>query len=38
MADKIQSLPLKRIGNVIGLMDDHIMNQVVVALALFLDQ
>jgi mRNA interferase MazF len=37
MVDKIQSLPLKRIGSVIGLMDSRTMNEVVVALALFLE-
>ena len=36
MVDKIQSLPLKRFGPVIGEMDSATMSAVVVALALFL--
>ena len=37
MVDKIQSLPLKRIGEVIGVMDSEIVDQAMVSLALFLD-
>jgi len=36
MIDKIQSLPPKRIGQVIGVMDDHVMAELTTALALFL--
>jgi mRNA interferase MazF len=36
MVDKIQSLPLRRIGAGIGTADAEAMNQVVMALALFL--
>lgn len=36
MIDKIQSLPPRRIGRVIGVMDDAIMNELTLSLALFL--
>jgi mRNA interferase MazF len=36
MIDKIQSLPLKRVGKVIGAMEDEIMRDLTLALALFL--
>lgn len=36
MIDKIQSLPPKRVGKVIGRMDDETMRDLTLALALFL--
>ena len=36
MVDKIQSLPLRRIGNEIGVADAETLDSVVMALALFL--
>ncbi len=36
MIDKIQSLPLKRVGSPIGVLDSKTMNEIIIALALFL--
>ncbi len=36
MIDKIQSLPPKRIGKIVGIMDDATMNELTQSLALFL--